>query len=178
MMNNTYAKTLAATGLLLFISACGEGASSEGGANSSEMEGRFSIQVSNGSGFNNESDRAEIEVATDSMFGFKARGWHLRVNPRGMPDTGKGETNEFGGNNTSISMHAEVDGERRRVGCDPADPEVGGFTRHELTDTTVSGEFTLEFVRCDDYFSGQSVAVPGLPLTVSGSFEGIPRTDQ
>lgn len=178
MTNNVYMKVLAAAWLLLCISACGEGQSTEGGSSSSKIEGQFSIQVSNGSGFSDESDRAEIEVATDSMFGFRARGWHLRVNPRGLPDTGAAETTEFGGNNTTLSMYVEVDGERKRVGCDPADQEVGSFKRHEFTDTEVSGEFTLEFVRCDDYFSGQNVAVPGLPLTVSGSFEGIQRSEK
>lgn len=69
-----------------------------------------------------------------------------------------------------IQLYVGMEGERRRVGCDPADPEQGTFQRTELTATKVSGTFTLEFVSCDDYFSAEPVDVPGLPFTVTGSF--------
>ena len=111
------------------------------------------------------------------MIGLKASGWHLRVHALDLPESGPGETTEFGGNNTMIQLYVDMEGERKRVGCDPADPEQGTFQRTELTDTQVSGEFTLEFVSCDDYFSAEPVDVPGLPFTVTGSFTDLQRTD-
>jgi len=170
-------KSLTAAGLVLGMVACDDGDASDSSSSGSDVDGSFNIQVSNGSGFSDDSERARIDVATDSMFGFKASGWHVRVNAREMPDSGVAETTEFGRNNTIMSMYVKTDGVRQRVGCDPADPAVGSFKRTKLTETEVSGEFTLEFVSCDDYFTAEPVEVPGLPFTVTGSFEDIKRTD-
>jgi len=178
MKKNVRIKSPVAIALVLGMAACGQGETSDNGSSGSAMGGSFRVQVSDGSGFSEASERASIEAATDSMFGFRAGGWHLRVDARGMPDTGSAETTEFGANNTMLTMYVDVGSERKRVGCDPADPETGSFERTHLTETHVSGEFTLEFVTCEDYFSAESVEVPGLPFTVTGSFEGIKRTDQ
>lgn len=179
-------KVILTASLLVLITACGESngqtgdaqaASSESSASTSDVEGEFTVEVSNGTGFGHESERASIEVATDNMIGLKASGWHVRVHARELPESGPGETTEFGRNNTIMSLYVDIDGERKRVGCDPADPEQGTFTRTELTDTHVSGSFTLEFVSCDDYYSAESVDVPGLPFTVTGSFSQLQRTN-
>lgn len=163
--------------VLALFTACGEtNGQTEERPGASDVEGEFTVEVSNGTGFSHESERAGVEVATDNMIGLKATNWHIRVSARELPESGPGETTEFGGNNTMISMYVDIDGERKRVGCDPADPEQGTFKRTELTDTHISGEFRLEFVSCDDYYSAEPVTVPGLPFTVTGSFSELQLT--
>ncbi len=178
-MRSLSTSTLLVIAVAAGLAACGEndGADAESRASNSSVEGSFSIQVSNGTGFDHTNDRASVEAATDSMFGFKAKDWHVRIDPTGLPETGTATTTEFGRNNTSIWMYVDIDGKKRRVGCDPADPEVGSFTRSELTENTVSGDFTIEFVECSDYFDASPVAAPGLPFTVTGLFKDIPRSD-
>jgi hypothetical protein len=142
----------------------------------SSIEGTFTVNVSNGTSFTQETDGARVDIAAADLIELEATDWFVRVSARDLPDRGPGETNEFGRNNTSIALYVEVEGEQKRVGCDPADPVQGVFRRTELTDTHVSGDFQITFVSCDDYFTAEPVTVPGLPFTVTGSFSGL-RTE-
>ena len=60
------------------------------------------------------------------------------------------------------------------MSCKPGDPARGVFERTRLEDGRISGEFEVVFERCSDGTTGQPVRLPGLPMTVTGSFDDLP----
>ncbi|MBY6203425.1 hypothetical protein [Halomonas denitrificans] len=135
---------------------------------------RFSVADSLGGGFDSESTGARIGWAYASMVDLRAEGVRISVDGRGLPDAGAASTVTLGFNNTTYSRVVRFDGPARSVICKPGDPVEGVFERTRLEDGRISGRFEVVFERCSDGTTGQPVPLPGLPLTVSGSFEDLP----
>lgn len=165
------------TGLCLM--ACG---SSDGGSADERSptlgSGSFAVKISHGDGFSLDSPRANVQHASDSLISLRASGWLFRVDGNGLPETGPGQTSDLGRNNTMLHLYAEVNGERKRIGCDPDKDPQGFFKRTKLTDQTVSGEVQVRFISCNDYYGNGAVEVPSLPWTVTVTFENLPLSEQ
>ena len=163
--------------MTLMLAACGgDDAASQAageGTASSGTEGYFSVRDSLGGGFDSDSPRARVGWAQPTMIDLRAQDGRISVDGRKMPDTGSATTTELGFNNTSYSMTVDIEGQPRSVNCKPDDPEEGRFERTALTENRISGEFRVVFVRCTDGQTGQAIEVPGLPVTVTGSFEDL-----
>lgn len=162
----------------LLITACGSEDSPTNTAGSDpSFEGSFRVEVSNGAAFSETTPRAQIEHIRADFIGLKAHQWHVRVDPRRMEDGAVGFTTELGRNNTMLQMPFEMDGKPIRIGCDPSNPVQGRFERTELTETHISGSFSYMVHACSDYYSGEDLAVPGLPWTITGQFDGLPLSE-
>lgn len=135
---------------------------------------RFSVADSLGGGFASESTGARIGWAYESMIDLRAEGTRISVDGRGLPEAGAASTEKLGFNNTTYSRVVELDGLARSVSCKPGDPARGVFERTRLEDGRISGEFEVVFERCSDGTTGQPVRLPGLPMTVTGSFDDLP----
>ena len=161
------------TGLCLM--ACG---SSDGGSADERSptlgSGAFTVKISHGDGFSSETPRANVQHASDSLISLRASGWLFRIHGLGLPESGSAETTDLGRNNTMLSLYVEINGERKRVGCNPNKDPKGFFKRTKFSDQTVSGEAQVQIVSCDDYYGNGTVDVPSLPWIVTVSFEDLP----
>ena len=168
---------LTALFLIVILAACGGGndASSDAGSRSaSDFQGRFTVTDTRGHSFDSDSPRARINFVVDDLIDVGADGQQVRAAANGLPETGPGRTTELNQSNVMYTAKVMIDGKMTRVGCDPDNPVNGWFERTELTDTTISGAYEFEVVRCGDYYSDAEIDVTDLPFTVRVEFEDLP----
>ncbi|AKS43236.1 hypothetical protein [Wenzhouxiangella marina] len=166
-------------GLLgLTLVACGasDGESSSAASGGSQLAdgGSFTVSDTLGGGFDSSSPRARARFVSGDLIELRGGNHMVRAQVSGMPDSGPGESTDFIRNNTMYSTEIEIDGQMLRVGCRPGDPIEGRFQRSAFSDSHMSGELEFVLVSCDNFVSGEPVEVPGLPMTVSASFEDLP----
>lgn len=168
-------KNVLITGWILFLASCGSDSAVEieAKAPDNQVSGSFVVLVDGVKKFDSQSNRAKVHIAKENMLGFKAQDWHLRIHGLNLPDSGAGKTTKLGRNNVMFSAMVEINGKKQLVGCNPAKNPVGFFNRTELTAETISGDFSVEFVACEDYYTTKAVAYPSKPFTVSGHFTDI-----
>jgi hypothetical protein len=80
---------------------------------------------------------------------------------------------------THVAFPVKLGGRPLKFNCRPADPPVGYL--HTTTRTgsdEVEGSFQMEITRCKNAVSGKTAAWPYQPLTVSGSFAGLPKSKE
>jgi len=161
--------------VIIALLGCSKDSQGENKASASIPDGvTFELNVSNGMRFNHESPKAKVHSATNKIVSFKATDWYFRIHGLGLEEEGVSETERLGKNNTILSMKVEINAKKVKVGCDPAKNPKGSFKRTELTNDTISGEFEVEFVSCDDYMTGKPVDYPKEPFTVTGRFNNFP----
>ena len=77
---------------------------------------------------------------------------------------------------THLVFPLGLGGRRLRLDCRPADPAIGHFTTTARAGSdALSGRFLVKLVTCENAESGKTTNWPPAPLTVSGSFAGLPQ---
>jgi len=78
---------------------------------------------------------------------------------------------------THLVFPTGLGGNRVKLDCRPADPAVGSFQTITRTGSgELSGRFVVELPKCENAETGRSTNWPPAPLTVRGSFNGLPRS--
>ena len=76
---------------------------------------------------------------------------------------------------TRLVFPLELGGQQRTLRCRPADQASGYLRTTERADSDVfDGLFLVEFAACELAESGKTIDWPSAPLTVHGSFQGLP----
>lgn len=75
---------------------------------------------------------------------------------------------------TSLVFPLGLGGTRRTLRCHPAADAVGHLQSAQMSGDRVEGRFLVELAHCEDALTGERVPWPASPLTVRGSFQGLP----
>jgi hypothetical protein len=96
-----------------------------------------------------------------------AEGWDLSIETDGGGRVAPG---------TRLVFPLGLGGRQVRLRCRPADPGIGHLhTNTRAGSDELDGRFLVEFATCENAESGKAIEWPPAPLTVRGSFEGLPH---
>lgn len=116
--------------------------------------------------FDHTSRGAEIGSVGHDRLELRAEGWHLSVEIDGEGRVAPG---------THLVFPLELAGRQRSLRCRPAERAVGYLRTAKRADSDVlDGSFLVELAACKNDESGKAIGWPPSPLTVRGSFEGLP----
>jgi hypothetical protein len=117
--------------------------------------------------FDQTSSGAQIGNIGPDRLELRADGWDLSIET-----DGEGRINP----GTHLAFPLGLGGRRLRLDCRPADRPTGYLhtTTHAGSDE-LGGRFFVELATCENAESGKTTNWPPAPLTVGGSFEGLPR---
>lgn len=117
--------------------------------------------------FDNASRGAEIGSVEHDHLELSADGWELVI-----------ETDDEGGvaPGTHLVFPIVLAEKRRSLRCRPADRASGSLlTSTRAGSDKVDGRFLVELATCVNIETGKTIEWPPAPLTVHGSFEGLPH---
>jgi hypothetical protein len=117
--------------------------------------------------FDHTSRGAEIGSVRHDRLELSAEGWNLfiEIDSEGRVAPG-----------TRLVFPIELGGRRVRMRCRPADPGVGHLNTTTLAGSDeLGGRFIVQFATCENAESGKTTEWPPAPLTVRGSFNGLPH---
>lgn len=135
-------------------------------------------------GFDHASRGAEIGSVGSDRLELSADGWDLSI-----------ETDSEGrvAPDTHLEFPLVLSGEERSLRCRPGSSRPGALSRWPPTPASadratgylristraggdeLGGRFLFDLATCENAESGKAVAFPAAPLTVRGSFEGLPH---
>lgn len=117
--------------------------------------------------FDNTSRGAEIGSVGQDRLELRADGWRLFIETDGEGSI----TPE-----TRLVFPMEIGGRQRSLRCRPADRPSGYLhTTTRAGSDEIDGSFQFELVNCENTETGKAIDWPPSPLTVRGSFEGLPQ---
>ncbi len=172
MKNNKNMQVLAVLSALLLAGCAGE-SSGAGQGSTRGFTGEFTVQLSNGAGFDQNTPRARLHMVKDDLLGFRAGDWYFRIHGRSSDATTLPARLPLGKNNTQLSFKTEIGGAKRHIGCDTAKDPQGWLEITQNSGSTLSGAFQVEFVECADYYTAEPVNYPPEPLIVTGRFNEL-----
>jgi hypothetical protein len=117
--------------------------------------------------FDHTSDGAKIGSVGHDRLEFSAEGWDLFIETDGEGRVAPG---------TRLVFPLGLGGRQVRLRCRPADRATGHL--HTITragSDELGGRFLVELAACENAESGKAIEWPPAPLTVRGSFEGLPQ---
>jgi hypothetical protein len=111
---------------------------------------------------------AQIVSVENNRLEFKAdNGWAFIIERDGAGRIARG---------THLVFPTGLGGNRVKLDCRPADPTTGEFQSSTRPGSgELSGRFVVELANCENAESGKTSNWPPAPLTVRGSFNGLPR---
>lgn len=117
--------------------------------------------------FDHTSGGAQIGSVGQDRVEFRADGWELFVETDGEGRIAPG---------THLTFPLGLGGRRMRLDCRPADRATGHLRATTRAGSDVlGGRFLVELATCKDVESGMTTNWPPAPLTVRGSFNGLPQ---
>lgn len=117
--------------------------------------------------FDHTSRGAKISSVGHDRLEFSADGWDLFIETDGEGVVAPG---------TRLVFPMELAGRQRSLRCQPADQASGYLrTTARAGSDELDGSFLVEFATCENAETGKAVEWPPAPLTVRGSFEGLPQ---
>jgi hypothetical protein len=128
--------------------------------------GLFGLLPDNELRFDHTSRGAEIGSAGQDRLELRADGWDLFIET-----DGEGRVAPV----TRLVFPIELGGRQVRLSCRPADRVTGYLrTTTRAGSDELDGNFLVELATCKNADSGKAIEWPPAPLTVSGSFAGLP----
>jgi hypothetical protein len=117
--------------------------------------------------FDHTSHGAEIGSVGHDRLELSADGWDLFIETDGEGRVAPG---------TRLVFPLELGGRQVKLRCRPADPGIGRLdTTTRAGSDELGGRFLVELATCENAESGKAIEWPPAPLTVRGSFEGLPQ---
>jgi hypothetical protein len=116
--------------------------------------------------FDHTSPGGRIVRVENNRVELAADGWNLVIatDAEGRVDPG-----------TRLVFPLGLGGKRVKLSCRPGSPGIGQFhTSARAGSDELSGRFLVELATCENADSGKTMNWPPAPLTVRGSFEGMP----
>lgn len=118
-------------------------------------------------GFDSGSPGAETGSAGHDRLELSADGWDLRIEIDGDGAVASG---------TYLVFPMTLAGQPRKLRCRPADPASGYLrTSARAASDELDGRFLVKLATCENVATGKTLEWPPAPLTVRGSFEGLPH---
>lgn len=117
--------------------------------------------------FDNDSRGAAIGNAGEDRLELSADGWDLLIETDGEGGVAPG---------TRLVFPVMLAGKKRTLSCRPAD-RASGYLRTSIPGGSdeFDGRFLIKLATCENVGTGKTIEWPPAPLTVRGSFEGLPR---
>ena len=116
--------------------------------------------------FDHTSRGAQIVSVGHDRLELKADGWDLFIETDGEGRVGPG---------TRLVLPLGLGGKQLRLSCGPADQASGYLsTSKRASSDELDSRFVVELATCKNAESGKTINWPPAPLTVSGSFAGLP----
>jgi hypothetical protein len=116
--------------------------------------------------FDHTSRGAMIGSVGHDRLELRADGWDIFIETDGEGGIAPG---------TRLLFPIELAGRQRSLRCRPADPASGYFSATTRAGSDqLDGSFQVELATCENAETGKAIEWPPAPLTVSGSFEGLP----
>lgn len=117
--------------------------------------------------FDHTSRGAETGSVEHDRLELRADGWDLFIETDGEGRVAPG---------THLVFPLTLGGRQVRLSCRPADRATGYLnTTARAGSDKLDGSFLVELATCQNAESGKAIEWPPAPLTVSGSFEGLPQ---
>lgn len=117
--------------------------------------------------FDHTSRGAEIVSVEHDRLELRADGWDLLIETDGERRVAPG---------TRLVFPLGLGGRRVRLSCRPADRATGYLrTNTRAGSDELDGRFLVELATCENAESGKAIEWPPAPLTLRGSFEGLPH---
>ncbi|MFS8085177.1 MAG: hypothetical protein ACMG6H_06070 [Acidobacteriota bacterium] len=117
--------------------------------------------------FDHTSRGAAIGSVGQDRLELRADGWDLFIETDGEGRVAPG---------TRLVFPIELGGRQVRLRCRPADQASGNLrTTTRAGSDNLDGNFLFELAACENADSGKAIEWPPAPLTVRGSFEGLPH---
>jgi hypothetical protein len=117
--------------------------------------------------FDHTSNGAKIGNVGHDRLELSADGWDLFIETNGEGRVAPG---------TRLVFPLELGGRQVKLRCRPADPSIGHLdTLTRPGSDELGGRFFVELATCENAESGKAIEWPPAPLTVRGSFEGLPN---
>lgn len=117
--------------------------------------------------FDHTSPGAKAVVVEPEHLELRAEGWNLQIHSDG--DDGIAAA-------TYLVFPTELGGRQVTLRCRPADSAEGYFrTANDANADELKGTFLVKLAKCENQQSGKSLDWPPAPLTLTGSFAGLPR---
>jgi hypothetical protein len=118
--------------------------------------------------FDHTSRGAEIGSVEPDRLQLTADGWDFFIETDGEGRVAPG---------THLVFPLELGGRQVRLHCRPADRATGYLsTTTRAGSDNLDGRFLVELATCKNAESGKAIEWPPAPLTVRGSFEGLPHS--
>lgn len=118
--------------------------------------------------FDNTSLSAKAGIVEQNRLELTAEGWDLFIETDGEGAVAPA---------TRLVYTTELGGRQVRLRCRPADNSPGYLrTNTRAGSDNLDGSFLIELATCENDDSGKAVKWPPAPLTVRGSFAGLPQT--
>jgi hypothetical protein len=118
-------------------------------------------------GFDSASRGAAIGGVGHDRLELSADGWELSVETDGEGRVAPG---------THLVLPVVLADKQRRLRCRPADRATGNLrTSTRMGSDELDGRFLVELATCVNTETGKTLEWPPRPLTVRGSFEGLPH---
>lgn len=120
--------------------------------------------------FDHTSPGAKIVSVRQDRLGLSADGWDLFI-----------ETDSEGGvaRGTRLVFPIELAGKQRSLRCIPAEEATGYLhTTTRAGSDALDGSFQVELATCENIETGKTLDWPPAPLTLRGSFQGLPQSAQ
>lgn len=117
--------------------------------------------------FDHTSSGADIRSVELNRLELSADGWYLLIETDSEGRVAPG---------TSLVFPIELAGQQRTLRCRP-EVRASGYLRTTTRagSDELDGHFLVEFATCENAETGKAIEWPPAPLTVRGSFEGLPR---
>jgi hypothetical protein len=127
----------------------------------------FGLLPDNELRFDQTSRGAKIGSVGHDRLELSADGWDLFIEIDGEGRVAPG---------TRLVFPLELGGRQVRLRCRPADPGIGLLrTTTRAGSDELGGRFLVELATCENAESGKAIEWPPSPLTIRGSFEGLPH---
>ncbi len=117
-------------------------------------------------GFDHASAGATTGSVTPERLELRADGWDLSIETDGKGHITPG---------TRLLFPLSLGGRQVKLRCRPTDPGNGYLlTSTRAGDDALSGRFLVKLAACENAESGKTIEWPPAPLTLRGSFAGLP----
>jgi hypothetical protein len=117
--------------------------------------------------FDHTSRGAQVVSVGHDRLELSAEGWELFIEADGEGWVAPG---------THLVFPTGLGGRQMRLNCRPADPATGYLsTSTRASSDKLDGRFLVELATCKNAESGKTTNWPPAPLTLRGSFDGLPQ---
>ncbi|HEY9284404.1 MAG TPA: hypothetical protein VIP46_13190 [Pyrinomonadaceae bacterium] len=118
-------------------------------------------------GFNHASSGAQVGSVGHDRIELRADGWELLIEA-----DGEGRITSA----TRLAFPIRLAERQRSLRCRPADRATGHLHAAARADSgELDGSFLVELAACENSETGRAIEWPPAPLTLRGSFAGLPR---